>query len=151
MHRLLRATEHVYGYLWQKNEVILLSSFRDYWCTKLKNFGKSVPKKSIDRRSVGKSPKNRSGGQGIDFYHANHFSNLFRIWWRKFLAKQILKKSFFKVIPNSFFLIFLSPKRSKKSGKLGWEGHSKMIFSKICFARKLSHQILNKFEKWFAW
>ena len=23
--------------------------------------------------------------QGIDFYHANHFSNLFRIWWESFL------------------------------------------------------------------
>ena len=38
MRRLLRATEHVYGYLWQKNEVILLSRSRDQLRTNLKNF-----------------------------------------------------------------------------------------------------------------
>ena len=57
MHRLLRATEHVYGYLWQKNEVIPLSNL-ETTAHKIWNiFETPDPKKSIERGSVGKSPK----------------------------------------------------------------------------------------------
>ena len=96
--------------LTKKNEVILLSSFRDYWRTKLKNFGKSVPKKSIDRRSVGKSPKNlkkliwRSGNW---FLPCKLFFKLVQNLMGKFSVKtDFWKNHFWKSLSTQILLIF---------------------------------------------
>ena len=71
--------------------------------------------------------KNCSQGQGIDFYHANHFSNLFRIWWESFLKKQIFEKTIFEISYQTkicdflhIFGINLIPKKSKNLQTIWW-------------------------------
>ena len=63
--------------------MISLCRFFYFVTTKLKNFEKIDPEKSNsdgnNPKNLPKIMKNCSQGQGIDFYHAIYFSNLFRI------------------------------------------------------------------------
>ena len=84
-----------------------------------------------------KISKNWSGGQGIDFYHANHFPNLFRIWWENFLAKQIFESP---SQPNfsDFLLYFGDQNRAKNQKKLVGKDFQKWFFQKSVLPENFS-------------
>ena len=144
---MLPATEEGFRKLWQKSQDDRLGSFRDHWCTNLRNFEKSTSKKiDCSSKNTKKIVKHWSRGQGIDFwmvmkivsrsqgidfYHANHFSNLLRIWWEIFCKNRFLKKIFLKVLINHIFA----------------RNCSTILSLQKTFPSNL---ILSKFEKWFA-
>ena len=76
-----------------------------------------------------------SWGQGIDFYHANYFTNLFRIWWESFLAKQIFEKIIFESPSqpkfSDFLLDFGDQNRAKNQKILVGKDFQKWFFHKF--------------------